>query len=73
MSRVKVSLVGRKNENVKKIKPMSSDALEYQELYDAAATLIDKIDYELITGIDAEETLAAIQMWIDKYLLKEIE
>lgn len=73
MSRVKVSLVGRKNEKVKKIKPLFPDAREYQELYDAAATLIDKIDYELITGIDAEETLAAIQMWIDKYLLKEIE
>lgn len=71
MSRVKVSLVGRKNEKVKKIKPLSPDAREYQELYDAAATTIDKIKYELVNATDAEDCLGEISSIVDNYLLEE--
>lgn len=77
MARVKVSLVGSKNENVKKdrSKFLFHNTLEYweqyQELYDAAATVIDKIKYELTHGHNAKDTLAAVQMWVDNYLLEE--
>lgn len=71
MSRVKVSLVGRKNENVKKVKPLSPDAREYQELYDAAATTIDKIKYELTNATDFIDMVNEIKQIVDNYLQEE--
>ncbi len=68
MSKVKVSLVGHKNENAKEVKPLSPEAQEYEELYDAAATVIDKINYELINATDAEDCRGKISMIVDSYL-----